>query len=126
MDRKKDTWEITSSIQFVDVADGIDESYKEKNSCNDAKVDAVDARALSLLGAGISANSINVFTQYRTQRRKLKSKARMNGWHHVGCLGTTARHYQDSYLRIMILSLVNMTGFPRFLGSRPDLDVRFY
>ena len=89
----------------------------------------IEARSIDCFNSAYSIRDVyseeTCLIYSRTQWRKLKSKAHMNGWHHVACLGTNSRHYQDSSLRIMILSLVNMIGFPRFLGLRPDLDVRF-
>ena len=124
VETRKDTWKLKEGIQFLNVADGIDEFYNERKTYNDAEVEAVDALVLSLLKAGIPAKSINVLTPYRAQWRKLKAKARMSGWFHVGCLGTTTRDSSDSSLRVMILSLVNTPGLARFLGARPALEVR--
>lgn len=47
VETRKDTWKLKEGIQFLDIADGIDEFYKERKSYNDAEVEAVDALVLS-------------------------------------------------------------------------------
>lgn len=71
VETRKDTWKLKEGIQFLDVADGIDEFYKERKTYNDAEIEAVDALVLSLLQAGIPVKSINVLTPYRPQWRKV-------------------------------------------------------
>lgn len=107
---------LTSYLNFVDVADGIQHKRLGGSSSNVQEVDAIDAMIQALKSKGLPGKSIAVCTGYTDQKRLLKVKAKANGWEDVRQIMTNDSSQSDEY-KIVILSLVTCQNQAGFMGT---------
>ena len=113
---------LNGFMHFLDVPFGETKVTASGSSWRDAEVEVVEALVLRLITAGVPADSIAVMTGYREQLKKLQAKARCNYWSHIKRI-LTVDSTQGGEYPIVIMSLVNSTGLPGFMGQRSRANV---
>lgn len=76
----KDTYSVSSFMNFLDVPEGVKTTVDGGSSCNEAEAEVVGGLVQALLQAGIPGDTIAVMTGYTEQRRLLKLEAKKGGW----------------------------------------------
>ena len=121
-------WQLTTYLNFVDVAGGVQEGPDNGSKYNLREVEVVMSMLKTFLGFGANARGIAVVTGYTLQFEKIQEQLRglhrtepQKGWNQINLL--TAGTVQAEEYNIVILSLVKTSGARGFLGERERANV---
>lgn len=103
------SYRLTSSLHFIDAANGEARGDRGGSSWNDEEVEVINALVLQAIKKGVERKSIAVMTGYVDQQKKLTRKAEANGWHDIQVIPTVDSSQGAEY-KIVILSLVRRSG----------------
>lgn len=115
-------YELTTFLNFVDVAHGVSHTILNGSSHNDEEVEAISALVVKLLASGKRPNDICVMTGYLNQLAKLKTASKKDGWSHIKGIISIDTSQGDQY-KILIISLVKTSGSPGFIGESERANV---
>ena len=107
---------IDSIENFIDVADGIQESLEGGSSWNTPEINAINNAVLELVSRDFKQEEIAVITGYSEQKRRLTEKAKGNGWAGVQQILTIDSSQGDEF-KIVFISLVTTRNLPGFMGT---------
>ena len=100
---------LTTCLQFVDVADGVQQKIEAGSSSNFKELETVEAMVMAFLAKGFTPADIAVVTGYARQKKLFMLRAQENGWSQVRQVLTVDSCQGDEY-KIVILSLVTTKG----------------
>ena len=109
-------YQLTSYMNFIDAANGTQETIPGGSSWNVEEIDIIDALIVALKKKGVLPGTIAVCTGYTQQRKLLMARAKQNGWSDMGVI-MTIDSSQGEEFPIVIISLVTTRGQPGFMGT---------
>ena len=107
---------INSIKNFIDVADGVQQTLEAGSSWNTQEINAIDSAILKLVSVGFHQEDIAVITGYSYQKRRLTEKAKEHGWSDVKQIMTIDSSQGDEY-KIIFVSLVTTRNLAGFMGT---------